>query len=420
VQYQEIEDYSEGLFRIKQNGRYGFTNRLGKVYIPPMYDYASSFANRHALVKKDNKYGIINFTNKFLLNASYEFMDRNSDGNYYVTLNKGEGKYRIYDIDKRKFLEQTFDSVYVSDTVVFTRVKKDGKIRYFNMKSYAYSFPGSFENALPFKGGYAAVKNMEKWGIVNAGGKEIIPLKYDTIEYEYFLNRLVFKTYLGEKCGLLDEHGKLVLPNEYEQIYFAAPNLLKVKKEGKFGIVKTTGSIIAEPKYTYLSNAAENPSLPDWPAVAEINGQYGMVNEKGEEIFPVKAKKIEYLGDGMYAVIMGKKSGLFNPQVSSRFSPQYEEIKPFNNGLAAIKKGKKWGYVNTKEELVIPLQFEDAGGFNGNTAAVKSKGLWGVIDRKGAFIVQPEYTDYVIDEKGQRSLFKNNKEYKLTDNGILK
>jgi WG containing repeat len=57
--YDSVDSYSEGLARIKQNGKYGYLNRCGILSIPKIYEAASRFENGIAIVKIKNEYKII-------------------------------------------------------------------------------------------------------------------------------------------------------------------------------------------------------------------------------------------------------------------------------------------------------------------------------------------------------------------------
>ncbi len=62
-----LDKYSEGLIRIKQNGKIGYANKEGKIIIKPIYRYAEPFSKGKAKVSFDCKSNIdsdehINYT----------------------------------------------------------------------------------------------------------------------------------------------------------------------------------------------------------------------------------------------------------------------------------------------------------------------------------------------------------------------
>ncbi|MBX9851464.1 MAG: WG repeat-containing protein [Cytophagaceae bacterium] len=421
--YEEIAEYSSGFFKVKDKGKYGYANRTGKVYIKPMYEEASSFMDGQAIVKKDGKYGVIDIKNQFVIPAQSSSIERNPRYKYYVVKqkdNSGAEKKYFYGLNAKKITEDAFEEVMVSDSSSFMRVKKDGKMKFYNVNAKNYSFEGSFDAAEPFDFGYALVGNAGKWGVIDEKGKVIIPLNYDKVEYDWFNAMMVFKTTLAGKLGIIEKSGKVMLPNEYEFIAVSAPIYLKVKKGGKYGVIKNTGVPVTEFVYDFISNESEAPGVPEWPAIVVKKGKYGLLNEKGEEIFEPKAASILYVGEAYYAVKEKKTFGLLNSKCSNPYEPQYDDIREFGNGLAAAKKGNKWGYINKKGERDIEFTYEDAGMFINYMAPVLVNGKWGIIDIGGRLLVPAEYDKFVTMPDGTRKLFKGDKEYTVLKGGKLK
>lgn len=50
-QFEGVSQFTEGLARVKQNGKYGYINTKGELVSPCIYDGANSFSKGLALVK---------------------------------------------------------------------------------------------------------------------------------------------------------------------------------------------------------------------------------------------------------------------------------------------------------------------------------------------------------------------------------
>ncbi|MCM1141232.1 MAG: WG repeat-containing protein [Muribaculum sp.] len=61
----------------------------------------------------------------------------------------------------------------------------------------------------------------------------------------------------GKYKGLLNAKGEVILPNIYDDICLFAYDRILIEKNAKFGIVDTSGKILAEPKYDQLFDAWE-------------------------------------------------------------------------------------------------------------------------------------------------------------------
>jgi hypothetical protein len=425
AQFEEIADFSDGFFRVKQKGKYGYSSKFGKVYIKPSYEDASSFQKLQAIVKQDNKYGIIDVRNKFILAPTYSFIDRDKAAHYYRVMEKDPAdqkeKLFLYGLDMKKLSSKGYDTVYVSDLVNLVRVKSEGRVNFFSIADKKNSITGDFEDAKAFKNGYAFVRMNGKWGAIDENGKQLVGYNYDSLQYEWFQKTLVFRSFLNGKVGILDLTGKEIIPNEFEVIATSLPNYLKVKKNGKWGVIRTTGG---EPLvnflYDHISNKLDDPIAPEWPAIFQKKEKFGLMNEKGVEIYEAKAIVIDYVGEGMYAVKEKKTFGVLNSNASNEYSPQYDQIEVYGNGLAAVRKGSKWGYINKTGTEAVKLQYEEAGQFINYIAAVKVDGKWGVIDPNGKLLIAPEFSEYKLLQDGSRKLYKDGKEFTLNNNGTVR
>lgn len=57
--YDDANNFSEGLARVRLNNKYGFIDKQGKVIIPIKYDYVDTFSEGLARVELNEKYGFI-------------------------------------------------------------------------------------------------------------------------------------------------------------------------------------------------------------------------------------------------------------------------------------------------------------------------------------------------------------------------
>ncbi len=417
VEFEEIGVFSEVYFTVKQNGKYGYCTRYGKVAIKPTYQEAMPFKNKQAIVKKGAKWGIIDYSNKFILQPEYDNIAAVVSGKFYV-MTQG-GKSYFFDSNFKKITDESFDLIAATDTVYAIRVKKDGKYSYYNPEAKSYVTSEKYEEAKAYENGYALVKNAGLTGVLDRNGKLILPCQYDNVVYDKLQSKIVFRILKNGKEGLTDDAGIILIPCEYDQLVPALPNYIKAKKNGKYGILRTSGISVTEFVYDYIGSTSDIPQAPEWPAMASHKGKFGLINEKGEEVYPFKGKDMSYVGNKLYVVKEGK-SLLLLTTIGKTIKLNYEDVNYFGDGLAAVKKGDKWGYMTTSGEEKIKLQYEQAELFYGKLAAVKIKSKWGAIDHSGKIVVPADYESYKEDLKGSRMFSKEGKAYILQADGTLK
>ena len=70
--FENVDSFSEGLARIKLNGKYGFINTIGEVVIPYSFEEVDSFSDGLAKIKLNDKYGFINKIGETVIPCSFE------------------------------------------------------------------------------------------------------------------------------------------------------------------------------------------------------------------------------------------------------------------------------------------------------------------------------------------------------------
>jgi hypothetical protein len=142
-------------------------------------------------------------------------------------------------------------------------------------------------------------------------------------------------------------------------------------------------------------------------ARVKVNGKWGYINEKGEEIVPPRFDAAEdFATNGLAWVSVDDKWGLVNERGEEIVPPRFVNRTSSNkgkgftaNGLAKVEANDKYGYINTRGEEVIPLRFGNAGDFSDNGLARVATAInykWGYINEKGEEVI-PMCFDYVED-----------------------
>lgn len=176
-------------------------------------------------------------------------------------------------------------------------------------------------------------------------------IEYTYQAYEESKNNL-FKVKLNDKWGVVSKTGKLLIPIEYDVLYFYENNLFKVEKNKKFAFLNNSGSLVT-PMYDYMGSF-------EWGlSKVSINGKYGYIDKFGKEIVPV----------------------------------QYTNAGDFSNGLAAVSQNGKWGYINTIGQIIVPLKYDIADKFKNGLGLVGVNGNKGCLDSNGSIVLQLNYSN---------------------------
>ena len=144
----------------------------------------------------------------------------------------------------------------------------------------------------------------------------------------------------------------------------------------------------------------------DGIAGAEIGGQWGVVNEKGEIIIEAKYQYIDIFQDGLAYYYQNDLAGFMNKKGEIIIEAQYKEVRGFSEGRAAFldEATNQWGFIDLAGNVVIPPKYTMVRDFSEGTALVNMGGMcfyefcseWGgglvgVIDLDGKAVVPIEY-----------------------------
>ncbi len=129
----------------------------------------------------------------------------------------------------------------------------------------------------------------KKFGYKN-GKTVVVEAIYDYVDPDFKESKQLASVKLGEKEGMIDRAGNVVIPIEYDEIreYGEA---FKVKKGDKYGLIDKTGKDITGIKYS----AMQTHPVGDLFSVKE-DGKIGLIDYAGKEIIPSKYDQIHPSG----------------------------------------------------------------------------------------------------------------------------
>jgi len=175
--YSMIESGSEGLFRVKKNGKYGFANKEGIKRIPYRYEETKALTNGKVPIKIQSRWGVINNADQILVQPIYSYVS-----NYCGNICSAElgGKWYIFD---------------GNGTSIFS--------------------DGCKQVQETISGGYILQQN-GKFGYVNAEGSVLLQPVYQEIQE---VTSQIIKARLGNVWAVYDGSGNLKLAGKYQKIH---------------------------------------------------------------------------------------------------------------------------------------------------------------------------------------------------------
>ena len=293
------------LFGWKKDAGYGLMTCSGKVLVP--FEYAKGFVGTDSVFvfASPGKQLIVRTLDresvKVLMEGAFEEISVGKTGRRPYFAVKQQGLWGIMDYQKRVLVPSIYDQFY----------------------------QGFDRQLVAVKGG--------KMGVVDLAGKVQVPLEYETIRGQFRNGLFLFGTTVApgqQRWGLVDSTGRVVAPAGYEQIeqlYYC--DWMKVKKDGKWGILDPNGTLRAPHQFSDISTWKHNVAVRKPDPTGKIRNskeeQYGIYfvhrySENGKiglwqidkgEIIPPAYDYFDILyPDGPIEVTLNDKRGLFTIQ----------------------------------------------------------------------------------------------------------
>lgn len=246
--YDKIESIEDDFSSWAQlNNKWGLIDKMGKVIVPIQYVYKNRIykTDNTFVVKKDNKYGLLDAGNrKELTEIKYDSIGRFNDGFAMVKLNN---RFGFIDISGKELKQPTMEFVrdfsegvaIVYNADQWLILEKNGKeLPLINNRDPQY------ENVESFEGGLAKVTSLGKTGYINKSGRVIIPLIYDR-GVDLFFNSIA--VLLNNKKGVFDYTGNEIIPVLYDELFYGG-GIIKAVLDGKEFYFDKNGKPIAKPQ----------------------------------------------------------------------------------------------------------------------------------------------------------------------------
>lgn len=284
---------------------------------------------------------------------------------------------------------------------------------------------------------YTAYEN-GKFGVIDNEGKTIIEPTYDEIIAIPNNSKPIFictydvndedSTY---KTKVLNEKNEEILTGydtveaidnfDSKQNIWYEDNVLRVSKDGKYGIIDFNGQEILPCEYdeiTALESVTNN-------FIVKKDNKVGLVNEQGQTIIKPEYKNILTLEEGYkneYIIVNeDNQYGLISTTGTVLIEPQYEAVKYLkNSSLFAVKEDGEWKLINTEDgTILIDEGYEDiVEAKSENIIVVDSEGRYGVVTRENEQVIEPEYDDlkyafsiyYIAEKDGKYGIINQENE----------
>ena len=288
LEVENLQDFSEGLCAIKQNGKWGYIDKKGNTVIDCIYEDAKDFSEGLAVVKKNSKCGYINNKGEVVIDFKYDSADSFSFG--YGVGYIGRSKNIVIDKSGNEIINKSYSMIFgpisenlfiiAPSTGMYAVVDKDENILLDGIKQAGKKVDGyipvqqwgsgdkwgfideqgklvidyTYDFAGPFVDGLAGVVKDGNIGYINKNNEFVIEAKYpykDTTTVRDYSCGLV-RGYDTDKNTFFDTSGKQAFSIEYNSVMSFVEDRAECEKNNKYGFIDKTGKEVIECKYAHV------------------------------------------------------------------------------------------------------------------------------------------------------------------------
>lgn len=342
--------YEEDVLKVKKDGKYGVIDFKGKTVADCIYDSIDAIkgTSNSLITVKDSKKGLIDNTGAVIIDNEYKNIVAISDKyeNGYI-VQAQNGKYGVINCNKKVALAAKYEDVKaIYGNGIYYVVKENGKWKIIDTDGTNY-LSGKFDDVKSINNDYAVVKQSGKYGVYSiTDAEKIIDIKYQDITYATDSNYIVK---LNNKYGIVSSDGTNLIDPKYKNLVY--------RKDANF--------------YEGM-NSDYTSDLIDSDMNVKLTGIISELN----------------LESGYMKVRVGEEYQYYNFKFEQKQSK--EALK--NNTIFLSKKDGKYGFVDKNGIVVVDYIYDDATEQNEfGYASVKKDGLWGCVDSKGNLKITPAY-----------------------------
>ncbi len=238
----------------------------------------------------------------------------------------------------------------------------DEKEYIFN-ENYIVPIIGADEGIYYAPADYRFLKRKDgKYGILNEKGEEILPCKYDLPNQGLVDLDPIVLQFRGKYSLANLNDGKFYLPFEYDQIirkkqYNSELLFFILRKGNKY--------ILYNPDNNYLTGDYDSLIVCGRNNIVKRNDYYGIVDDNGVEIMPIRFDLIAPIGHyGKGVIIRNGDSFVLGDANTGNTYPAFvfDEISLLYNGcgicLYLVRKGDKYGCINNEGDIFLPIEYD--------------------------------------------------------------
>ena len=450
IEQDRIELAKDNTIRFFKNNKTGILSAEGKQIFSLQFDNVEEFnKDGIAFATKDNLWGIVSKTGKFLTPCKYDYIEiteaswkcyQNTSMDLYTLQNPSLVEEMIHfnevgTVSINKKMQRNYGFSNRVETSGSSNNFIESKNGNYKLTSRAYEYSTKARIKCLIENNFLSVDRL--YGVYSFISKRKIAyeeywdIQFNELEEQEYARVIMSgdrQALLGRKGNLkkafpVSKNGKEVL----SPITYIGPfvnGLARVNIGGAFvkgsdlkdidrntfshhslscrggvwGYINGDGIVSIKIDMEYASDFVKGR------AIVKRNGKYGVIDTLNEYIVKPEYDFISYLENSnksYFTLIKNTvENGLLNDKGKVLIKAQYTNMHEPSENRVSVRDKNLWGVCDFSGAVVVPFKYEYIGSFKEGKAPFREKMKWGFIDSMGAVKIEPMYSEQLNFSNG--------------------
>lgn len=311
--YWAFKEFRGDVLIFRHLGKYGVINRDGDMVIDPKYDAIEYLENpNYVRVTLGGRCGVLRVDGLTIIPIQYDYIGDMSED---IIIVGNSGRYGCYDKLGNQIIANDYTSI------------------------------GEFSD------GIAVVSVLNRYGYINNRGESIIPPFADMA---YPFSDGCARVVVDGFTGYIDTSGEWVVPPFYDDGGNCSCGVIPVSADGSYFYINTKLRVLSHYQYS----VAEDIDPKFRIARVSIDDKWGVINEYGKLIVPIKYDVVDILPDGYIYVEENGRCGVYDTYGNLCFPViykwiDYERGKPlYRRSIVTLRDDKSLYKIDNKGNYI--------------------------------------------------------------------
>ncbi|MBC7921508.1 MAG: WG repeat-containing protein [Ferruginibacter sp.] len=343
---------------------------------PVAYTDIKDFDEEYATVKRDSRWGILHRSGRLVKPMVYQEILRTGKSTYNLL---PMPQWKVVDQQNNQKFAYEFEDIRAVNEVLYS-YQLEGRRGLMDEKG-AIITPPVYDRIAPITGNLTVVQTNRKCGVIDQTGKTILPNEYDNILIDSLTS--LIKTQNGGKWGVYDRTGKQLVPLRHEALRVQPDGKLVASLGGQWGVMDTQGNPRIPFAYQFIGDFRFGK------ARAKNQDAWGVLDERGNWLVEPIFGDTRIINDSLCVYFTNGRSGIINTN-RSEMRLAVDSLGFMANGFILAKYNGQYGLYNQHGQEIIPIQYDYLSGFGADSMiTVRVGDRQGLINTRGRLILRP-------------------------------